>query len=98
MTIRHLHNYLTEEATLHGDNIGESRAIRAIGGGDFMGANALDRARAAGEKARAWLARHPEASAYCRPQTIKSRPFNLLARELLRRGAHRSDVRHMVTH
>ena len=98
MTIRHLHNYLAEEATLHGDNIGESRAIRAVGGGDFTGANALGQARAAAEKARAWLARHPEAARHSRPQTIKSRPLNLLACALLRRGAHISDVRHMVTH
>ena len=98
MTIKHLHDYQTEEATLHGDNIGESRAIAAIGGGDFMGANALGQARAAAEKARAWLARHPEAEAYGRPQIIKSRPLNQLACALLRRGAHISDVRHMVTH
>ena len=98
MTIKHLHDCQAEEATLHGDNIGESRAIAAIGGGDFTGANALNRARAAADKAREWLSRHPEAAAYCRPQTIKSRPLNQLACALLRRGAHISEVRHMVTH
>lgn len=98
MKIRHQHNYETEQANLLGENIGESRAIAAIGGGDFVGAGSLAAARVAADKAREWLTRHPEAAAYCRPKAVTSRPFNQLACALLRRGAHRSDVRHMVTY
>jgi len=98
MTITHQRNYLTEEASITGDTLAETRAIAILGGGEFHGSGALDAARERAALAAEWMVRHPEASATSRSQNIGARPLNRLAQALLRRGAHISDVRHMVTH
>ena len=98
MTISHQKNWIAEEATIIGENIAESRAIAACGGGSFNGSGALASARDQAALAEQWLLRHPEASATARPPPIGPRPINRLAQELLRRGAHIADVRHMVTY
>jgi shikimate kinase len=98
MTISHQTNFLAEEATIIGETLAESRAIAALGGGSFSGGGALASARNRAASAEQWMARHPEASATARPRPIGARPINRLAQELLRRGAHIADVRHMVTY
>jgi len=98
MTITHQRNYLTEEASITGDTLAETRAIAAVGGGEFHGAGALASARSRAALAAEWMVRHPEAACSCRPNPIGALPLNRLAQALLRRGAHISDVRHMVTH
>jgi hypothetical protein len=98
MTISHQTNFLAEEATIIGETLAESRAIAACGGGEFSGGGALASARDQAALAEQWLLRHPEASATARPRPIGARPINRLAQELLRRGAHIADVRHMVTY
>jgi shikimate kinase len=97
MKIKHQYNWVAEEATIIGESIAESRAIAALGGGAFVGGGALASARERTALATSWMERHPEAGATARPHQIGARPLNRLAQELLRRGTHIADVRHMVT-
>jgi hypothetical protein len=55
-------------------------------------------ARTQAALATSWMARHPEASATSRPRPNRARPLNQLAQQILRRGGHIADVRHMVTY
>ena len=98
MTISHQANWIAEEATIIGESIAESRAIAACGGGEFSGGGALGSARDQAALSTKWMERHPEAGATSSPRPIGVRPLNRLAQELLRRGAHIADVRHMVTY
>jgi shikimate kinase len=96
MKIAYQYNWLAEEARIVGENIAESRAIAALGGGAFSGGGALASARERTALVTEWLLRHPEAACTSRPRTNSARPLNQLAQALLRRGAHIADVRHMV--
>lgn len=98
MKVKQQKNYRTEEAWLVSESAAEHRFIASIGGGDFIGANALQSAREAAIKAAEWAARHPEASVASAPKRVEARPLNRLAQALLRRGKHITDVNHMVTH
>jgi hypothetical protein len=98
MKIKHQYNWVAEEATLIGETLAETRAISACGGGEFIGGGALASARTQAALATSWMARHPEASATSRPRPNRARPLNQLAQQILRRGGHIADVRHMVTY